>query len=870
MYIANYAAMRRIIFTIICTLLCTFSGSLKAQQPDDTTAAGRFNAIATLISPEKVYLHTDRDIYNASDTIWVSGYVENATWNSEFPESNYIYVELISSQLNINVSSWRYRPFYEPSLVKRIKLKRHNGGFQGHIVIPDKQSTGKCIVRAYTYWMLNRPVEYMFYKEIAITNPFNDDLLAKMKDKGITDKNKYTQLNAIAPIDRQDQKDSSIVDYDIQFLPESGHSLQGFRNTIWIKALDNLGNEALLWGEVRDVDGRQIGKFQTDSSGTAKLTVFNAAAEELYAYITDSMEFSRTFLLPQAKAQGASITGNMIVQGTTEYTPNCRMMFRVNATPAALQQGLYAVLHNGSQILMSKEITSAESSFFVRLAQLQPGTHSISIVDKANNVYAERPFIVLPSGERNRIGITTDKDNYGAWEKVLCRIKVPGYAKDSLAAENPHVSVAVTDNRLVQDLDKVNIESYFLLKSEVEGYIANPSQYFNREIPLKQRMAKADMLMQTQGWRYYETPDILKGTVAQPNFGREYTQTLSGEVKGLLTHAKTTVVSFVAPSINFTAMGQVDSGYFVLKDISFPENTDFIVSAVGKKGRAGVLTPHLFPDNFAQIHQYPLSPENVRYSKQYKDLVVENLYGDGYAMSLELDPVVVTSSYITMKNSPSPNRNIAIRRDRIRDEDAIKPYASSYDIPSYVISQYPSLRWNPEGAGLLGRRVGASGSMQSGPRWFPILYYLNGTQSNFEEIQNLSLDQVENLVYLEGLEASAHTGSGEISPTPVLMVRTKPHVKHAMPTNVTTGSPIGWQRPKRFYSPNYEKTAKDTDYRITLYWNPNLQLSDNGEAVFTFWTKHKKGSYRVEIEGKTGHREYIWGEHIINPPAEEE
>ena len=62
MYIANYAAMRRIIFTIICTLLCTFSGSLKAQQPDDTTAAGRFNAIATLISPEKVYLHTDRDI----------------------------------------------------------------------------------------------------------------------------------------------------------------------------------------------------------------------------------------------------------------------------------------------------------------------------------------------------------------------------------------------------------------------------------------------------------------------------------------------------------------------------------------------------------------------------------------------------------------------------------------------------------------------------------------------------------------------------------------------------------------------------------------------------------------------------------------
>ncbi len=861
--------MRRTICIIICTLLCAFSSSLKAQQSQDTTAAGRFNTIATLISPEKVYLHTDRDIYNANDTIWVSGYVENATYNSEFPESNYIYVELINSQLNFNVSAWRYRPFYEPSLVKRIKLKRHNGGFQGHIVIPDNQSTGKCIVRAYTYWMLNRPVEYMFYKEISITNPFNDDLLAKMKEKNITDKHRYAQLNAIAPIDKQDQKDTTIVDYDIQFLPESGHTLQGYRNTIWIKALDNLGNDAILWGEVRDHNGKQMGKFRTNSNGIAKLTVHNIADEELYAYITDSMEFSRTFLLPQAEAQGATITGNMIVQGTTEYTSNCRMMFRLNATSSALQQGLYAILHDGSQILMSKEITSAESSFFVKFSQLQPGTHSVCIVDKANNVYAERPFLVLPAGAKNKIEIATDKDKYGAWEKVLCKIKVPGYVKDSLATENSHVSIAVTDNKLVQDLDNVNIESYFLLKSEVQGYIKNPSQYFNREIPLKERMAKVDMLMQTQGWRYYETPDILKGAIMRPSFGREYSQTLSGEVKGLFKLAKTTVVSFVAQSINFTAMGQVDSGYFVLKDISFPENTEFIVSAIGKNGRRGTLTPYLFPDNFAKIHQYPMAPTPVKYNKQYKDLVVENLYGDGYAMSLELDPVVVTSTYITMKNSPSPNKNIAIRRDRIRDENAIKPYASSYDLPSYVISQYPSLRWSSDGTYLVGRRIGASGSMQSGPRWFPIMYYLNGIKSSFEEIQNINLEQVENLVYLEGLEASAHTGSGDISPTPVLMIRTKLYIKHRMPTNVTSGSPIGWQRPQKFYSPNYEKVAKETDHRITLYWNPNLQLSDNGEAIFIFWTKHKKGSYRIEIEGTTGYKEYIYGEHIINPPAEE-
>ena len=41
-----------------------------------------------LLSPEKVYLHTDKDVYSATDTIWISGYVENASYVAEFDSSN--------------------------------------------------------------------------------------------------------------------------------------------------------------------------------------------------------------------------------------------------------------------------------------------------------------------------------------------------------------------------------------------------------------------------------------------------------------------------------------------------------------------------------------------------------------------------------------------------------------------------------------------------------------------------------------------------------------------------------------------------------------------------------------------------------------
>lgn len=34
----------------------------------------RFHEYTKLLSPEKVYLHTDKDVYFATDTIWFSGY----------------------------------------------------------------------------------------------------------------------------------------------------------------------------------------------------------------------------------------------------------------------------------------------------------------------------------------------------------------------------------------------------------------------------------------------------------------------------------------------------------------------------------------------------------------------------------------------------------------------------------------------------------------------------------------------------------------------------------------------------------------------------------------------------------------------------
>ena len=96
-----------IYFAIILAQLI-LTGSISAQDKQKEM----FNNYSKLLSPEKVYLHTDKDVYFATDTIWFSGYVENASYASEFDESNYIYVELITDQIYRDVASWKNFAFY--------------------------------------------------------------------------------------------------------------------------------------------------------------------------------------------------------------------------------------------------------------------------------------------------------------------------------------------------------------------------------------------------------------------------------------------------------------------------------------------------------------------------------------------------------------------------------------------------------------------------------------------------------------------------------------------------------------------------------------------------------------------------------------
>lgn len=72
----------------------------------------------------------------------------------------------------------------------------------------------------------------------------------------------------------------------------------------------------------------------------------------------------------------------------------------------------------------------------------------------------------------------------------------------------------------------------------------------------------------------------------------------------------------------------------------------------------------------------------------------------------------------------------------------------------------------------------------------------------------------------------------------------------------------GFSYPAEFYHPDYSKhklPEGQKDYRRTLYWNPNLQLDENGEANITLYNNSRHTILNIEAEGQASDGNLLWG-----------
>jgi hypothetical protein len=793
-----------------------------------------FNEYSQRSSPEKVFLHLDRNYFVAGDTIRFTGYLLTKSYMDKSEKSNYIYVEMLKGG----------------SLIERVKIKNDEDGFSGYIPLNPGLESGDYIIRAYTLWMMNRDPGYMFHSGLKITG------LAPDSPENI----KTGHEQAI-------EKPELSVD----FYPEGGRYFTGDLSVIGFKAVDSAGRGVNISGSLLNNEGECITDIKSEFDGMGSFIIMGKEDETYVVKVKrDDSEFH--FTLPAVSESGASIKIN--------YNSG---VYYLNATSRNIEDTVKLIIHNGSEIIYNKPV----SDYVVKIQEknLTEGIYHALAITTKGMVLAERIFYKF--SENNQVSLRFDKDKYGPREKVSVDMEVKDREGNPVVGK---FSVSVVDGFFKEHLQEDNIVSYMNLSSEVKGRINSPQFYFNDSIPLNQRRRAMDLLMIVQGWRYYDIPALYNGTALKDTiFKKELTQSISGTVNGISDRAaKDYTLSLFSPDIAYSGVFENMSGKkFRIDGFDFPDGTKFMVRVTGKNGRSTIL-PKIDKEIFAPEKDYQslyymfskeagyqrnyndfpaVAPEKQREPDDEKTLQNDmNKYLNRYGKEKErvLDSVVVKDRrMVKISSNISPYgqryfepRQVRKRKDMERDDNM--------SLADYIVTNFPG--FFVRGGSVYSMRGGSVGStttfkdnmafVTNKVSYTSVPVYINSIKSDTtESLQEYSVRDISTLVVLRGNEGALYKSNWG-----VIMFELRKggddmykDIDNSKNTN-TIIYPFGWQKPVRFYSPKYENEEERKnpvpDQRNTIYWNPSVSTDSSGRANFIFYTPDSRtGSFVLVING---------------------
>ncbi|MBR5100482.1 MAG: hypothetical protein IKX34_04170, partial [Bacteroidales bacterium] len=101
---------------------------------------------------ERVWVHCDRSLYAAGETVWLRGWVADEEGTA--PVSKFLYLELLRDGAG--------------SVEQRIKIKSRSGVFFGQIELPQDMESGWYTLRAYTLAQKDWPAEELFHTRLLV------------------------------------------------------------------------------------------------------------------------------------------------------------------------------------------------------------------------------------------------------------------------------------------------------------------------------------------------------------------------------------------------------------------------------------------------------------------------------------------------------------------------------------------------------------------------------------------------------------------------------------------------------------------------------------------------------------------------------
>ena len=851
--------------TVLLGVLLYFS-SLSAQTMQDTIIANF--SLMERIPKEKLYLHLDKPFYGAGEKIWFKGYLVNAITHQDNAQSNFIITELINRS---------------DSIVERKKIRRDSLGFHNAFTLPATLPAGDYYLRGYSNWMLNEDPDFFFSRNIKIGNSIDNTIVSsieyqqeddthytakikftsnvqavfenttikylylengKIKNKGKkkTDENGWISISLPdlkSPVARRIEvefDDPQYIykrtfhlpvftnDFDVKFFPEGGALINIPHQNVAFKAQGADGFSKEIEGFLFNSKGDTLTNFRSEHNGMGIFTMNPVNNETYYVTVRTNDSITKRFDLPAIEPKGISIA-------MSHYKQEIR--YEIQKTEATeWPQKLFLLAHTRGKLAILQPINPKRTFGKMNDSLFTEGITHFMLIDEQGNALSER-LIFVPDHKPNQWQITTDQPTYGKREKVSLQIA----AKDSEG--NPvegTFSVSITDRKSIQpDSLADNILSNLLLTSDLKGYVEDPAFYFLNQDA--RTLRSIDYLMMTHGWRRHKMETVLRTPSLNFTNYIEKGQTISGRIMGFFgANVKKGPICVLAPKYNIIATTETDEkGQFIV-NTSFRDSTTFLVQARTKKGFAGVdilMDPPQYP---VATHKAPYFNGATTFMEDYLMNTRDQYYMEGGMRVYNLKEVTVTAK----RERPSSKsiytggiNTYTVEEDRLQGYGQTAFDAASR-LPSVTITNGSEIhiRNNSEPAIIV----------------IDDIVYEDAS----DILKDIQVSDMSSISLLRG--ADAVILGPRASGGAVVITLKDPRNLPARPAQgIITYTPLGYSESVEFYHPTYDtpekKNAQRSDFRSTVYWNPELRLDAEGKATIEYYTPDSTAPEDIIIEG---------------------
>lgn len=404
---------------------------------------------------EVVYVHLNKSTYIKGESIGFMAYVINKHKKSSSKLTKNLYISLEDEKGNI---------------LRQELLKVDNGVASSVLEMDSTFTSGYYTFKAFTNHMRNFKEQNYFIESIRIIDPEKE---TSIKSEVLENK------------------------IDAQFLPESGHIINGIVNNIGVVLKDTKGfGIPNASGKVTDQNNELITKFQVNKFGIGKFPLL-AESDKKYQIHINYLNKNHQFLLDQ-KIEDIGIS-----LSTIDYKDKVIIKLKTNSQSLDyLRNKKYLLtVHNGYEIEAFDIVFDKKQEILkvFDLKAMPPGINVFTLFNENNQPILERLFF-------NYNGIEVLKSNTVSVKKLNDSIQLQLNFKNIDSKSLNNVSVSVLPQETLSYNRQHNLISYAYLQPYIKGKIEGAKYYFTH-LNQKKKL-ELDNLLITQGWSSYNWNNI--------------------------------------------------------------------------------------------------------------------------------------------------------------------------------------------------------------------------------------------------------------------------------------------------------------------------------------------------------------------------